>query len=354
MKKREKPETKIPGQDEAVPGSTGEMTRRDFIKKAAAGAAGLAALSLLGNKSAGDLPAAVENGARTVQGTRGGSKVYFTADISSRGLLAAYKALGAAVSGKVAIKLHMGERGNTNYLNPGLLKDLQAETKGSFTDSNTFYGGARSTTKGHLEVAKEHGFTYAPVDILDADGEISLPVKNGKRLKEAIVGSHIRNYDWIVSVAHFKGHSMAGFGGTFKNMAVGIASPNGKKAIHSNEGGAAWSSSGETFFEKIVEYNKAVIEAKNNKVLFINILNNMSVSCDCDGRAPKATISDIGILASTDPVALEKASLDMVYAKPANEKKDLVERIESRGGIHQIVYAEQAGLGSQKYELVRI
>jgi uncharacterized Fe-S center protein len=331
------------------------MTRREFIKKAAAGAAGLAALSMLGYKSGDSLPEGAMDGVQqTALGTQGGSKVYFTTDISSRGLLAAYKALGSAVTGKVAIKLHMGERGNTNYLNPGLLKDLQTETRGTFTDSNTYYGGARSTTKGHLEVAKEHGFSYAPVDILDADGEVSLPVKGGKQLKEAIVGAHIRNYDWIVSVAHFKGHSMAGFGGTFKNMAVGIASPNGKKAIHANEGGAAWASSGEAFFEKIVEYNKAVIESKAGRVLFINILNNMSVSCDCDGNAPKATISDIGILASADPVALERASLDMVYAKPANEKKALVERIESRGGVYQVTYAEKIGLGSQKYELMRI
>jgi uncharacterized Fe-S center protein len=203
-------------------------------------------------------------------------------------------------------------------------------------------------------VAKEHGFTYADVDILDADGEKRIPVNGGRQLKEAIVGGHILNYDWIISVAHFKGHSMAGFGGTFKNMAVGIASPAGKGAIHSDGAKGGFSSSGEPFFEKIVEYNKAVIDALGGKILFINILNNLSVSCDCDSRAPKADLPDIGILSSTDPVALEKASLDQIYAQPENLRKSLVERIESRGGVHQINYAEQIGLGSKSYELVMI
>ncbi|MDR1142944.1 MAG: DUF362 domain-containing protein [Spirochaetaceae bacterium] len=329
---------------------TTDMTRREFIKKAAAGAA---ALSLLGNKAFEDDVRKADTGIRQTQAA-GASKVYFSPGISAQGLLAAYKALGISVTGKAAVKLHMGERGNTNYLNPALLRSLVAETGGTFTDSNTYYGGARSTTAGHLEVAREHGFTYAPVDILDADGDISLPVRGGRQLKEAIVGAHIRNYDWIISVAHFKGHSMAGFGGTFKNMAVGIASPRGKRAIHSSGSGGGFSSSGEPFFEKIVEYNRAVMDSKNGRILFINVLNNLSVSCDCDARAPKAAMADIGILSSTDPVALERASLDQIYARPEGERKDLVNRIESRGGAYQIVYAEQIGLGSQRYELVRI
>ncbi|MDR2663057.1 MAG: DUF362 domain-containing protein [Treponema sp.] len=327
------------------------MTRREFIKKAAAG---VVALSLLGNKAFEDPLPEGDGEIRQTQAP-GASKVYFTSDISARGLLAAYKALGVTVAGKVAVKLHMGERGNTNYLNPALLRSLVAETGGTFTDSNTYYGGARSTTAGHLELAREHGFSYAPVDILDADGDISLPVRGGRHLKEAIVGAHIRNYDWIISVAHFKGHSLAGFGGTFKNMAVGIASPRGKGAIHSSgPGRGGFSSSGEPFFEKIVEYNRAVMDSKNGRILFINVLNNLSVSCDCDARAPKAAMADIGIFSSTDPVALERASLDQIYARPESERKDLVNRIESRGGVHQIVYAERIGLGSQNYELVRI
>ena len=286
--------------------------------------------------------------------TPGGSKVYFTPTINSQNVLAAYTKLNTPVSGKVVIKLHMGEDGNTNYLRPELLRDLVTNVKGTFADSNVMYGGKRATTEGHLAVAKDHGFTYAPVDILDADGEVRLPVKGGKRLQEIIVGSHITGYDWIISVAHFKGHGMAGFGGSFKNMAVGIASPAGKRALHSdNAGGGTWSSQGEAFFEKIVEYNKTLIEAKGGKVLFINILNNLSVDCDCNGHAAKPEMKDIGILSSTDPVALEKASLDLIYAAPEKERAHLVERIEGRNGYYQIIYAEKQGLGSQKYELIR-
>jgi uncharacterized Fe-S center protein len=365
MKKSEEPSCGCCGENargekasDKTAGNDG-ITRREFIKKAAAGAAGLAALSLLGCASGKDTEAQVarteDNAAVNAVAPAGGSKVYMTRDISARGLLAAYRSLAVAAAGKVVIKLHMGERGNTNYLNPALLRDLVSETGGTFADSNTYYGGSRGNTAGHLAVAKEHGFTYAPVDILDADGEKRLPVRDGKQLTEAIVGAHITNYDWIISVAHFKGHSMAGFGGTFKNMAVGIASPAGKGIIHrAGESGGGFSSSGEPFFEKIIEYNKAVLDAMNGKILFINVLNNLSISCDCDGRAPKAELPDIGILSSTDPVALEKASLDQIYAQPANLRKSLVDRIESRGGAYQIRYAEQLGLGSSNYELLQI
>jgi uncharacterized Fe-S center protein len=284
----------------------------------------------------------------------GASKVYFTADISSGGLLAVYKALGVPVSGKVVIKLHMGEPGNRNYLRPELLRGLVTETKASFGDSNTYYGGSRGTVAGHFRAAKDHGFTYAPVDILDADGEVRLPIKNGKHLKEALMGAHIMDYDWIISVAHFKGHSQAGFGGTFKNLAIGIATPGGKGAIHSSAGGGRFSSSGEPFFEKIIEYNKALMDAKPGRMLYINVLNNLSISCDCDARAPHAELPDIGIMASLDPVALEKAGLDQIYRHPSEGKWHLIERIESRGGAHQVVYGEQAGLGSQAYELIRL
>jgi len=283
----------------------------------------------------------------------GGSKVYFTTDISGKGILAAYKALGVPVSGKVALKLHMGEPGNQNYLRPELLRDLVNEVNASFVDSNTAYGGRRGNTAAHLQAAKDHGFTYATVDILDADGAVKLPIKGGKHLTEAILGSHIMNYEWIISVAHFKGHSMAGYGGTFKNLAIGIATPEGKRAIHSNPGGAMFSSSGEPFFEKIIEYNKALTEAKPGKMLYINVLNNLSTECDCNANAPKATMADIGVLASLDPVALEKASLDQIYTRPASERKALADRIESRNGAYQVIYGERMGLGSQTYELIR-
>jgi uncharacterized Fe-S center protein len=286
--------------------------------------------------------------------TAGGSKVYFTADISGRGLLAVYRALGIPVSGKVAVKLHMGEPGNTNYLRPEIVRPLAEAVRASFVDSNTYYGGARGTTAGHLQAARDHGFGFAPIDILDSGGEVRIPIRNGKHQKEAILGKNIMDYDWIISVAHFKGHSQAGFGGTFKNLAIGIASPRGKGSIHGRTGGGAWSESGEPFFEKIIEYNQALMDAKRGRMLYINVLNNLSTSCDCDARAPRALMGDIGILASADPVALEKASVDLIYESPEEGKRHLIERIESRGGLHQIVYAEKMGLGSQKYELIKL
>ncbi|MDR3342720.1 MAG: DUF362 domain-containing protein [Treponema sp.] len=280
--------------------------------------------------------------------------VYFTSDISGRGLLTIYQTLKVPVSGKVAIKMHMGEPGNTNYLRPDIVKPLADAVKASLVDSNTYYGGSRGTSAGHRQAAKDHGFTFAPIDILDSEGEIRIPIKDGKHQQEAILGKHIMDYDWIISVAHFKGHSQAGFGGTFKNLAIGIASPNGKGSIHNKAGGGRFTESGAPFFEKIVEYNKALMDVKPGKLLYINVLNNLSTSCDCDARAPKALMGDIGILASTDPVALEKASIDLIYGSPEEGKRHLIERIESRGGIHQITYAEQVGLGTQQYQLVNI
>jgi len=297
---------------------------------------------------------AVTEAAWTNTERAGGSKVYFTSDISAKSMMAVYKALGAPVSGKVAVKLHMGEPGNENYLRPDLLRDLVLSVRGTFADSNIVYGRNRGNTAGHLQTAKDHGFTYAPVDILDADGEVRLPVKRGKRLKEAILGAHVMNYDWIISVAHFKGHSIAGYGGTFKNLAVGMATPAGKRQLHTDPGGSLFSSTGENFFEKVIEYNMALNDAKPGKLVYINVLNNLSTDCDCVAGAPKASMPDIGILASLDPVALEKASLDCVYARPAAERKDLTDRIESRGGAYQVVYAERMGLGKQAYELIKL
>ena len=284
----------------------------------------------------------------------GGSKVYFTSNISGSGMLAVYRALGVPVSGKVAIKLHMGEPGNQNYIRPELLRELASETGASFADSNVFYGGSRITSAGHLQAALDHGFNYAPVDILDSEGEVSLPIKDGEHLSHAILGAHILNYDWIISVAHFKGHLLAGYGGTFKNLAVGIASPAGKNAIHSPAPGAPPFDEGERFFEKIIEYNKALMDAKPGKILYINVLNNLSTDCDCIMDAAGPVMADIGIMASLDPVALEKASLDQIYASKDEGRKHLIERIESRNGAYQITRGEKMGLGSQKYELIKL
>ncbi|GHV16424.1 hypothetical protein FACS189493_2250 [Spirochaetia bacterium] len=284
----------------------------------------------------------------------GGSKVYFTGDISGNGIMAVYRALERPVEGRVALKVHMGEPGNTNYLNPELLRELALSVKGNFVDCNVYYGGPRVSITGHLQAAKDHGFTFVPVDILDAEGDIRIPVVGGSRITEAIVGRHIENYDWVISVAHFKGHSMAGFGGTFKNIGVGFASPAGKKQIHDEPGGRMFSTTGNAFLEKVIETAKAVVDFKEDRFLYINVLNNLSVDCDCAANAAHPTMADIGILASTDPVALEKASLDLIYARPEAERRHLVQRIESRNGGYQIIYAEQIGLGSQEYELIKL
>lgn len=282
--------------------------------------------------------------------------VYMTTDISSEGVMAVYRALGRQAAGKVAIKIHMGEPGNQNYLSPELVRGLARAVNGTFVDSNTAYGGRRANTAGHLEAAKEHGFTaVAPVDILDADGEVTLPIKGGKHLKEAVMGSHYKNYDFIISVAHFKGHGMAGFGGTFKNLAIGIASARGKRIVHSGSGnGNIFSSDTVSFLERIAEYTKAVMDDKGDRIIYINILNKLSVDCDCAANAAHPEMRDIGVLASLDPVALDKASVDLIYAAPANERRHLVERIESKNGAYVLEYADRLGLGSRTYRMIRL
>ncbi len=307
--------------------------------------------------------------AQTTNNSSAESVVYFTKDITSASLLKIYKRLGKELKGNIAIKLHFGEAGNPNKLNPALLKGLIDDTDATLIDANTAYGGSRGATARHLQTAKDHGFTkYAEVKIIDADGEIKLPVVGGRRITEAVLGKGYNDYDSIISVAHFKGHSMAGFGGTLKNLAVGMASgKTGKKKIHARENSVISTEDvianmtellnnpalSNEFLEKVVEYNKAIIDDKGDSMLYINILNNLSVDCDCYGRsAAHPTMADIGILASTDPVALEQASLDMVYKAPDNQH--LVERIESRGGAYAVDYAEAIGLGRKKYKLVSI
>ncbi|WP_212903078.1 DUF362 domain-containing protein [Clostridium polyendosporum] len=283
-------------------------------------------------------------------------KVFMTTDISSKGLMDVYKTLGREATGKVAVKLSTGEAGDTYYLNPNLIKDLVQSVNGTIVENNTAYGGSRANTAMHLQVAKDHGFTaIADVDIMDADGSISLPVKNGSHLKEDLVGSHFKNYDFFIILSHFKGHAMGGFGGAIKNMSIGIGSSNGKSLIHSagkSTTGFAMNTPQNDFLESMAEAAKAVEDNKGKNILYISVMNNLSVDCDCDSSPAAPTMKDIGILASLDPVALDKACVDLVYA--ASDGKDLVERIESRNGTHTLDHAEEIGLGSQKYELVKL
>ena len=278
-------------------------------------------------------------------------------EITPENLVKIYKALGREATGKVAVKLSTGEPGGHNFLQPALIKDLLQLVDGTIVECNTAYGGGRSDTQKHLQAAEDHGFTaIAPVDIMDAEGEVRLPVKGGKHISYDIVGSHYPGYDFTVVLSHFKGHAMAGFGGALKNISIGIASANGKRWIHS--GGTSTDSWGnpsqEEWLETMAEAAKAVIDHCGEHILYISVANNLSVDCDCDSSPEDPKMGDIGILASLDPVALDKACTDLVRSSEDHGKIHLIERIDSRKGMHTLEYAERLGLGSQKYELVRL
>ena len=268
-----------------------------------------------------------------------------------------FSLLGREAKGKVAVKLSTGEPGGHNFLQPALIKDLVQKVNGTIVECNTAYGGKRGDTRSHLQAAKDHGFTaIAPVDIMDAEGEVELPVEGGKHLKADIVGKNYLNYDFTVVLSHFKGHAMGGFGGAIKNISIGIASSNGKRNIHS--AGTSTTSWGhpaqDDFLESMAEAAKAIIDHCGENILYISVANNLSVDCDCDSSPADPQMGDIGILASLDPVALDKACTDLVRSSKDHGKIHLIERIDSRHGMHTLDYAEQLGIGSQKYELVEL
>ena len=286
-------------------------------------------------------------------------KVYMFTKISAENLVKIYEALGREATGKVAVKLSTGEPGGHNFLQPALIKDLVKKVNGTIVECNTAYGGGRADTENHLKAAKEHGFTaIVPVDIMDADGEVALPVKGGKHLKEDFVGSHYLNYDFTIILSHFKGHAMGGFGGAIKNMSIGIASSGGKAWIHSagKTKGDPWGNlpPQDDFLESMAEAAKAVADHCGDKILYISVANNLSVDCDCDASPEDPQMGDIGILASLDPIALDKACTDLVRASEDHGKIHLIERIDSRHGMHTLEYGEKLGIGSQKYELVKL
>ena len=289
------------------------------------------------------------------------AKVYFIKDITADNLVKIYEALGRKAKGKVAVKLSTGEPGNNNYLNPALIKDLVQKVDGTIVECNTAYGGGRSHTESHLKAAEDHGFTaIAPVVIMDAEGEAELPVENGKHLKADYVGKDYLNYDFTLVLSHFKGHPMAGFGGAIKNISIGIASSAGKAYIHSagktKDTGKVWGQlpGQDDFLEAMAEAAKAVADHCGDKILYISVANNLSVDCDCVAKPEEPRMGDIGILASLDPVALDKACIDLVRASEDHGKVHLIERIDSRHGMHILDYAEQIGLGAQAYELVEL
>lgn len=286
--------------------------------------------------------------------------VYMITDISPNALMEIYSRLDFDPQGNVAIKLSTGEAGNTHYLDPNLIKNLVQFVDGTIVECNTAYGGARSSTAMHMQVAEDHGFTaIADVDIMDADGSIQLPVtENAVNLQYDIVGSNYANYDSMIVLSHFKGHAMGGFGGAIKNISIGIASSNGKMYIHSG-GHSETSWSGGTqdqFLESMAEAAQAVHNDKQNNggIVYINVMNHLSVDCDCDGNPAEPEMNDVGILASYDPVALDQACIDIVYNTDRSESGALIERIESRNRLHTLEHAVSIGLGSREYNLVDI
>jgi uncharacterized Fe-S center protein len=290
----------------------------------------------------------------------GSSTVYFTSDISPAGLRAAYNALGqrpdnaGVVSGRVAVKISTGESPNSNHLRPELIKDLVQSVNGTLVESNTAYGGRRASTAVHKQTAAAHGYTaIAAVDILDENGSVSLPVRGGTRLQENFVGAHFKNYDYFIVLSHFKGHAMAGLGGAIKNISIGIASSEGKSWIHSG-GRSKRGISGDqnAFLDSMAEAGKAVVDSLGGKILYINVMNRLSVDCDCNGNPAAPDMHDIGILSSLDPVALDQACVDLVYAAP--DGRSLIQRMESRNGLRTINHGAEIGLGSKAYELVRL
>ena len=288
------------------------------------------------------------------------AKVYMTRDISPAGLKAVYEALGRKAEGKrVAVKLSTGEPGGHNFLQPALIGEFVRSIDGTIVECNTAYGGGRAATEDHLKAAADHGFpAIAPVDIMDAEGEVRLPVAGGRHLTYDIVGSHYPAYDFTVVLSHFKGHVMGGFGGAIKNIAIGIASSAGKAWIHSagrtTDVSKVWGDlpPQDDFLESMAEAAKAIVDHCGDRILYISVMNNLSVDCDCDADPEPPRMGDIGILASLDPVALDKACVDQVYASKDEGKVHLIERMESRHGIHTLEHAEALGIGSQQYELV--
>ncbi len=281
------------------------------------------------------------------------SAVYMTEDISSEGLMKVYEALEAKPAGRVAVKLSTGEPGS-NYLRTELIGDLVQSLDAAIVECNTAYGGSRASTAMHYQVAEDHGYTaIADVDIMDEEGSMTLPVTGGRNLTENYVGAHFANYDYYVILSHFKGHAMAGYGGAIKNISIGIASAEGKNHIHTaGKGGSMWSAPQDPFLESMAEAGKSVADALDGRILYINVMNRLSVDCDCDGSPAEPDMHDIGILASYDPVAVDQACVDLVYE--AEDGASLVNRIESRNGLHTLEHGAEIGLGNREYELISL
>lgn len=316
--------------------------------------------SVTGNNSASSADENVQEQSYNIQDTNEdatNSTVYFTSDISPEGIMAVYEALDWHPTGKVAAKLSTGEPPASNYLDPDLIKDLIQATDATIVECNTAYGGSRTETAMHMQVAEDHGFTkIADVDIMDAEGSMEIPVEGGTRLESNLVGSHFADYDSYIVLSHFKGHAMAGFGGAIKNISIGMGSKEGKCLIHTSGQShtSPWGGDQTGFTESMAEAGKSVSDYLGNgeRIVYVSVLNNISIDCDCDGNPAEPDIHDIGVVASTDPVAIDQACIDLAFAAEGSES--LQARVNDRNGLHTLEHAEEIGLGNRHYELVNI
>ena len=292
------------------------------------------------------------------------SKVYYTKEITSDSLIKIYEALGVELKGKIGVKVSTGEAGSKGYLKADLIGPFVKNLNGTILECNTAYPGKRNTYEDHIEVAREHGFlSFAPVDIMDKDSEFKIPVKDGKHLDYDIIGENFKNYDSIVNLAHGKGHAMGGFGANLKNQSIGIASRNGKAYIHScgqtSDPDLCWQVDYKQtdFIESMAEAAKAVsdyLKDNNKQIVYITVMNNISVDCDCDSHQGDPVMRDLGIIASLDPVANDQAFIDMIWNSTDPGHTKMIERVDRQEGRHITEYAESLGLGSTKYELIEI
>lgn len=291
------------------------------------------------------------------------SKVYLTRNITPEALVDIFKALGRPADGhRVAVKISTGEAGNPNYLKPTLIKALVNSVHGTIVECNTAYNGKRNSFEAHWQTVHDHGFdSIAPVDLMDEEGQMKIPVRDRRHIKYDIVGNHLPRYTYMINLAHFKGHAMGGFGGVLKNASIGVASADGKAYIHTagktDKTEDLWQNVAEQdhFLESMASAAQGVQDYFGDNIVYINVMNNMSVDCDCDAHPSEALLSDYGILASTDPVALDKACVDIIFnMKPSegNDNAPLIERINSRHGTHTIDHAAAIGLGSLEYVII--
>ena len=285
------------------------------------------------------------------------SKVYFTREITPAAVLRLYKTLGKELTGNIAIKVHSGEKGNQNFLRPAFWKDIVDHVGGTIVECNTAYEGTRNTTERHVKLLKDHGWSdMYPVDLLDAQGpDMEMDIPCGKKIKKNFVGKDLANYDATLILSHFKGHPMGGFGGALKQLSIGFASSYGKGYIHGvGDPAHFWDRDQDSFLESMADAAWSVVDYFKGNAVYINVMKNMSVDCDCCDVAEDPCIADIGILISDDPVAIDQACVDLVYTSTDPGKPHLLERIESRNGIHTVEVAAEHGIGSREYELIEV